>query len=99
MVQCAAADEFYRLLRFLERLDLIANSKEVEHIDPYSGAMKASPAETERFQKVFSYLIGNYQQEISLQTVAKIANLTPTAFCRYLKNITRKTQWEIVGRK
>jgi AraC-like DNA-binding protein len=96
MVQCAASDGFYRLLRFLEILDLVANSKEVEHIAPYSAAMKASPAETERFQKVFSYLIGNYQQEISLKAVAKIANLTPPAFCRYLKIVTRKTLVEIV---
>ena len=95
MVQCAAADGFERLLRFLEILDLIAKSKEVERIDPYSTAMTASPAETERFQKVFSYLIGNYQQEISLKSVAQIANLTPTAFCRYLKSITRKTLVEI----
>jgi AraC-like DNA-binding protein len=96
MAQCAAAEGFYRLLRFLEILDIVANSKEVEHIAPYSASIKASPAETERFQKVFSYLIGNYQQEISLKTVAKIANLTPTAFCRYLKNTTRKTLVEIV---
>jgi len=96
MVRCAESDGFDRLLRFLEILDMVANSKEVERIDPYSMAMTASPAETERFQKVFSYLIGNYQQEISLKTVAEIANLTPTAFCRYLKSITRKTLVEIV---
>jgi len=96
MVRCAESDGFDRLLRFLEILDMVAKSKEVERIDPYSMAMTASPAETERFQKVFSYLIGNYQQEISLKTVAEIANLTPTAFCRYLKSITRKTLVEIV---
>jgi AraC-like DNA-binding protein len=96
IVQCTKDEGFYRLLRFLEILDLVANSKEVERIDPHSVGMTASHAETERFQKIFSYLIGNYQQEISLKTVAKIANLTPTAFCRYLKRITRKTLVEIV---
>jgi AraC-like DNA-binding protein/mannose-6-phosphate isomerase-like protein (cupin superfamily) len=96
MVQCTSADGFSRLLRFFEILDLAANSKEVETIAPYSTAMTASPAETERFQKVFSFLISNYQQEISLKAVAKIANLTPTAFCRYMKNVTRKTLVEIV---
>ena len=96
MVQCATEDGFSRLLRFFEILDLAANSKEIETIAPYSAAMTASPADTERFQKVFSYLIGNYQQEISLKAVAKIANLTPNAFCRYLKNVTRKTLLEIV---
>jgi len=55
-----------------------------------------SSAETERFQKVFSYLIENYQNEVSLKIVAGIANLTPTAFCRYFRNVTRKTLVEIV---
>jgi AraC-like DNA-binding protein/mannose-6-phosphate isomerase-like protein (cupin superfamily) len=96
MVQCTSAVGFSRLLRFFEILDLAANSKEIETVAPYSAAKPASPAETERFQKVFSYMIGNYQQEISLKAVARISNLTPTAFCRYLKNVTRKTLVEIV---
>ena len=91
-----ATDGLYRLLQFLEILDLIANSEETELIDHHFGGLTASPAETERFQKVFSYLIGNYQQEVSLKTVAKIANLTPNAFCRYFKNVTRKTLVKIV---
>lgn len=96
MVQCAESDGFSRLLRLLEMLDLIANSKETEPIAPYSAGMTASPAETERFHRVYSHLIGHYQQEISLKAVADIANLTPTAFCRYLKKVTRKTLVEIV---
>ena len=94
--KCAAADGFSRLLHFLEILDLIANSKETEPIAPYSAGMTASPSETKRFQRVYSHLIGNYQKDISLQEVANIANLTPTAFCRYLKKATRKTLVEIV---
>ncbi len=94
--QCSAKDGLYRLLQFLEILDLIANSEETELINHHFSGHTASPAETERFQKVFSYLIGNYQQEVSLRSVAKIANLTPTAFCRYFKNVTRKTLVKIV---
>ena len=94
--KCLATDGLYRLLQFLEILDLIANAKEIEPIDHHFGGLIASPAETERFQKVFSYLIGNYQQEVCLKTVAKIANLTPTAFCRYFKTVTRKTLVETV---
>jgi len=96
MQQCAAADGLPRLLQFIKILDLIANSEEIQLIDQPLTGLTSSPVETERFQKVFSYLIGNYQQEVSLKTVAKIANLTPTAFCRYFKNVTRKTLVTIV---
>jgi AraC-like DNA-binding protein len=96
MKQCAASDGLYRLLQFIEILDLIAKSEEIQLIGHHFAGHKASPAETERFQKVFSYLIENYQQEVSLKTAARIANLTPTAFCRYFKNVTRKTLVQIV---
>ena len=96
MKQCPATDGLSRLLQFLEILDLIANSEETELIDHHFAGLTASPSETERFQKVFSYLIENYQQEVSLKTVAKIANLTPPAFCRYFKKVTRKTLVKIV---
>jgi transcriptional regulator GlxA family with amidase domain len=90
------SDGFARLLLLLEILHLIANSIEIQQIDSESGLFISSSAETVRFQKVFAYLIENYQQEIKLQTVAEIANLTPTAFCRYFKNATRKTLVEII---
>jgi len=94
--QCASADRFHRLLRFIEILDLIANSKETEPIDQQLSGFSASTVETKRFQKVFSYLIEHYQQEVSLKSVAAVANLTPTAFCRHFKSITRKTLVEVV---
>ena len=95
--QCASADSLHRLLRLIEVLDLIANSKESEPIDQQRTGFSASTVETKRFQKVFSYLIDHYQQEISLKTVAELANLTPTAFCRNFKSITRKTLMEVVA--
>ena len=93
---CIATVGIHRLLQFIEILDLIANSDEIELIDHQFEGLTASTAETERFQKVFSYLIENYRNEVSLKTVAGIANLTPTAFCRYFKKVTRKTLVEIV---
>jgi AraC-like DNA-binding protein len=96
MKQCASIGGLDRLLKFIEILDLITNSPETELIDQQYTGLIASPFETDRFHKVFSYLIENYQQEVSLKTVAKIANLTPTAFCRYFRNVTRKTLIEIL---
>jgi len=96
MEQIAASDGFARLLLLMEILHLISDSEEIQPIDSESGPFIGSSSETSRFQKVFAYLIENYQQEVNLQTVAEIANLTPTAFCRYFKNVTRKTLVEIV---
>jgi AraC-like DNA-binding protein len=94
--QCLTADKLHRILILIEILDLISNSEETKLIDqPLTWHNKLS-ADKERFQNVFSYLIQNYQHDISLKTVAGIANMSPNAFCRYFKNVTRKTLLESV---
>ncbi len=40
---------------------------------------------------VYQYTMAHYAEEISLNDIAKIACLTPQAFCRYFKTHTRKT--------
>jgi AraC-like DNA-binding protein len=96
MEQMVSSEGFDRLLILLEILHLISNSGEITPIDRESGLFVGSATETVRFQKVFAYLIENYHQEISLKTISEIANLTPTAFCRYFKNVTRKTLVEVI---
>jgi AraC-like DNA-binding protein len=40
---------------------------------------------------VFDYVMLNFPREIRLDTVADVAHMSPTAFCRYFKQRTRKT--------
>ena len=87
---------FQRLLQLLDILQIIAQSNEIELIDPQFSTQALSSVDTERFQKVYAYLIENYTQDISLDTIAAIAHLTPTAFCRYFKKMTRKTLVDVI---
>jgi len=96
MAKLSEVDEFHKLISFIEILHEISSSAEIEIVDLQSAELAFSFADTDRFHKVFAYLIENYQKEVSLKTVAGIANLTPTAFCRYFKSVTRKTLIEIV---
>lgn len=96
IVQCLTASKLHKILILIEILDLIANSEETQLIDQPLSRYNTLSYETERFQKIFNYIIENYQQDISLKVVAEFANMTPTAFCRYFKNVTRKTLVEII---
>ncbi len=82
---------FEQLLHLLELLQGIAVSGETEPIDLYFSNYAPSPAETERFQNVYAYLMAHYREEILLETIASVANLSPTSFCRFFKKTTRKT--------
>ncbi len=92
----AKLNPFYQLINLLEILYLIAISEDIELIDAQFSSYSLSPIETERFQKVYAYIIENYTQDIDLESVATIAYLTPTAFCRYFKKMTRKTLIEVI---
>jgi AraC-like DNA-binding protein/mannose-6-phosphate isomerase-like protein (cupin superfamily) len=52
---------------------------------------------TDRLTKVMLYLNTNYQNKIELDQVAEIANLHPSAFCRYFKGKTGKSLSEYVN--
>jgi AraC-like DNA-binding protein len=87
---------FDRLVKFIEILDEISRSKETTAIDHFLAKTNHSTAENDRFQRIYTHIINNYQREMSLKEISDIANMTPPAFCRYFKNVARKTFTEVV---
>ena len=49
-----------------------------------------------RMNIIYDYIIKNFKEEIKLEDVAKVANLTGTAFCRFFKKRTLKTLTQVV---
>lgn len=80
-----------KLVQLIDILLIIADSKECELIDYHFMEQAPTLLDTERFRRVFAYLSENYTTEVSLETIAAIANLSPTSFCRFFKKITRQT--------
>ncbi|GAB4022043.1 AraC family transcriptional regulator [Spirosoma koreense] len=44
-----------------------------------------------RMNDVFQYTLEHYAENITLNRIAEVANITPHAFCKYFKKHTRKT--------
>ncbi len=80
-----------KLLQLIDILYHIATSEETELLDFQLDHYAPSTLESERFQNVYAYLIEHYLEDISLETIAEVANLSPTSFCRFFKKIARKT--------
>lgn len=85
--------------RVLLLLDLLHNLS----FQPYTtiGAVAlyhtaADSADTRRINVVMAYIVDNFKNNISLEDVADIANLTPNAFCKYFRRVTRKTFMDTV---
>jgi AraC-like DNA-binding protein len=87
---------FQKMLGILDLLNTIALSNDYQVIDSEPERYDLPPVDLERINKIYGYIIENYQQEVHLETAAHLANMTETAFCRYFKKITKKTFLDLV---
>ena len=90
-------DPFQRMISFLNMLHVLSNSpSDLRAIESTEKVYDLSQIDLERINKVYAYVIANYTQEVHLDEVAHLANMTETAFCRYFKKTTHKTFVELV---
>lgn len=82
---------FDQLITLLQVFHLLANSQEIEMLDARPIASASVIKEQQRLQKVYHFIEANYQNEINVNVVAQLCNLTTAAFCRYFKKTTRYT--------
>lgn len=57
---------------------------------------KFTDDEGKRMRDVFEFTMNNYNKDISLNSIAEIANMTKNAFCKYFKKRTNKTYYEFL---
>jgi AraC-like DNA-binding protein len=87
---------FKILIGFLEIMQRLSVSTEYKLLDQQRSVAEQSRAEQERINPVFAYLVENFRGQVSLDEASGIAHMTPNAFCKYFKKITRKTFMETV---
>jgi AraC-like DNA-binding protein/mannose-6-phosphate isomerase-like protein (cupin superfamily) len=87
---------FKILISLLEILQRLSVSTEYNLLDQQRSVAEQSRAEQERINPIFAYLVDNFRGQVSLDQASNIAHMTPNAFCKYFKKITRKTFMETV---
>lgn len=80
-----------KIVSLIELLDYMSktNDKQLLASNGYTKIRKST--DFDRFDKAHRYMIDNFQQDISLDLISGIANMTPTSFCRYFKKRTTKS--------
>lgn len=78
-----------RWIKLLEIFDILINSEEYEYISA-SSIKYSSKKESERMGKVISFIMDNFNKDISVNQVAQIANMADNAFSRYFSQRARK---------
>lgn len=88
LVTLSHFDQFIALLQVFH---LLACSREIYMLNAKPIASISLLKEQQRLQKVYHFIEANYQNEINVNAVAAICNLTTAAFCRYFKKVTHYT--------
>lgn len=84
------ATKLERFIILLQILKLLATSN-YKSLSSFIYEKNFSEIEGERMRDVFKYTMSNYEKDISLESVANVANMTKNAFCKYFKKYTNKT--------
>lgn len=75
-------------------IDMLNAMSSLEGIEPLSSGnypYSMTDPEGARIASVYNYIMHNYSNALTLDEVARLAHLTPNAFCRYFKKHTRTT--------
>jgi AraC-like DNA-binding protein len=84
-------EDFDRVLTLLSLLNLLANTTDYKVLASEGYSNSLSEKETDRMNKVHTYVMKNFREKITLNKVAAIANMSPTSFSRYFKIHANKT--------
>ncbi len=96
MEEALHAANLNRLTVLLAILSTLAESDEYETITSAHAFNTTNNIDTDRINKICTYTLTNYRNDITLEEIAAISNLSVTSFCRYFKQVTKKTYYDFL---
>ncbi len=84
-------DDFNRVLKILEILNTLSKEKNYRTLSTVGFLNSFNKSNNKRLDKVHSYVFNNFKNQITLNDIAEIAFMNPSAFSRYFKRVNRKT--------
>jgi AraC-like DNA-binding protein len=88
---------FERLVELLNIFHTLATATEFSVLNTTDKRFDFNHKDEDRINKVYEYVEQNYQQNVDIQAVADLTNLTIPSFCRYFKKITHITYTDFVN--
>ena len=89
-LQLEATSKLNRFIILLQLLNSIVDSDYIS-LSSFVYDKKYSSVEGDRMRNVFDFTLNNYTDDITLEQIARVSNMTKNAFCKYFKKRTNKT--------
>lgn len=79
------------VIHFLTILKILATTKDYQYISSLDQSEILDHKESDRLNRVYTFVLKNYNRKISLNETADLAYMTPTSFSRYFKMRNNKS--------
>lgn len=89
--------DFQRLVTQLTILNELATTDEFRILNADGFSLLSDVKDNDRINEVFNYVKTHFKEEITLEVMADLTNLTIPSFCRYFKKVTHKTFTQFVN--
>lgn len=86
-----------KIICFLRAIELLSLSTEYEYLASLTFKNPYDEKDSNRINKVYQFLMLNFQRNINLQEVADLCHLTPNSFCRFFKDRAQKSFTQFVN--
>lgn len=96
MESMLTANNVERITLLVTMLNIIACSKEYNLLSGIGFTKSYDLVNTDNINAIYNYTLDHFQERISIQEVAAIANISPHSFCRYFKSRAMKTYWQFL---
>lgn len=85
-----------QILSLLTILNLMSTTKDKYVLSNYDLHNSTNAKDKDRMNRIIKHTTLHFRQNISLEEIAEIANLSKSAFCRYFKNTVKKSYIEFL---
>lgn len=96
MLSAVNASGMDRLIILLNLLKVLSSTGEFDPITSAYAFYKSNEVEALRLNTIYNYTLAHFKENISLEDVAAMRNLTVTSFCRYFKMMTNKSYYDFL---
>lgn len=79
------------MIALLQILQSLSQNQEIKLLSNSFYSEGFDQHDTDRINQIYQYSLNNFQQKITIEEIAEVANISPHSFCRYFKSRSRKT--------
>lgn len=91
MKEMQAMSGHQRIISLLQILEILSLTEEYKLLVRPGFTQDYTVSNNDQLTKIHGFIMDNFQRDISLAEIAKVANMSVPSFCRFFKSSTRKT--------